>query len=185
MVDYGNKLSIMDKLIIGIILFLTSISCSKDELKDDELVLSKKAYLGNQLRVDGYFYQKKDNIYSTVYLFYRNGVVLYVGGGYSEVDLLSMESSLIDGSFYNLAKSDKLSWGVHNISGNSIAFERWYPSNRGGFPSYVRSGEILNDSTFHISKSIRFKELEVNDKNETYHFKQFSHKPDSTNSFAN
>jgi hypothetical protein len=50
----------------------------------------------------------------------------------------------------------------------------------------VRAGQILNDTTFVIAESYRMnegKKTEVKERNETYHFKQFNPKPDSTNRF--
>jgi len=50
----------------------------------------------------------------------------------------------------------------------------------------VREGDIINDTTFVISVSYRMKKgkkTEVKARNETYHFKQFSPQPDSTNNF--
>ena len=51
-------------------------------------------------------------------------------------------------------------------------------------PVYLDKGEIQNDSTFLITKSIRSKTGEEKELNEIYHFKQFSPKPDSTNVFV-
>ena len=47
--------------------------------------------------------------------------------------------------------------GVFIINGQSIKFEKWYPSSGGGLPAYVREGDIINDTTFVISVSYRMK----------------------------
>ena len=81
---------------------------------------------------------------------------------------------------------DKISWSVFQFDGNNIQFERWYPSSGGPFPAYVRSGEILNDTTFIITEIYRMKDgvkTDVEESNEVYQFQAFSPKPDSTNRF--
>lgn len=162
-------------------------SCNKDKIwKDDELSIQKVPYQGNQLRIDGYYYQQKDGDFYTLYTLYSNGILLYLGGGFTRDKLIELENSIQNGSFYNAAKTFKDYWGVFKIENNNIQFERWYPSSGGGLPAYVRSGNILNDTTFIIIESYRIKsgiKTEVKERNETYHFKQFSPKPDSTNTF--
>jgi hypothetical protein len=74
-------------------------------------------------------------------------------------------------------------WGVFNIKDNIIKFERWYPG-QGAKKAYVREGIILNDTTFHITKSYRSNGSELKDADEVYHFRKFSPKPDSTNVFV-
>ena len=78
----------------------------------------------------------------------------------------------------------KHDWGTFQINKDSIVFERWYPAEVS--KSYYRSGKILNDTTFVITESYRLrngKKKEWREKNEVYHFKAFSPKPDSTNRF--
>ena len=53
-----------------------------------------------------------------------------------------------------------------------------------GAPMYMKIGKIINDTTFQLVRefaSYHKKDSRVID--ETYHFKQFSPKPDSTNVF--
>ncbi|MDC9721879.1 MAG: hypothetical protein PSN34_03785 [Urechidicola sp.] len=57
----------------------------------------------------------------------------------------------------------------------------WYPQD-GPKPTIVMKGEILNDTTFVILKSIS-KEGKIKLKNEVYHFKKFKHKLDSVSKF--
>ena len=63
-------------------------------------------------------------------------------------------------------------------------FEKWYPNSPGQPKVYIREGKILNDTTFHITASYRPDGSERREKDEIYHFKQFSPKPDSTNNFV-
>jgi hypothetical protein len=169
-------------------LFLSSVmpSCKKTGLfQDDELSLSRQDYTGNQLRIDGYYYFNYTNEedYVRTYFFYKNGLIL--SGGSSLLSKLpDLEKSYKDGTYYNHVKSNKLVWGAHQIEGSKIAFEGWYGEKP--YRVYGQEGVILNDSTFRITQSYRMKngkKKEVESENEVYHFKQFSPKPDSTNSF--
>ncbi len=151
------------------------LNCGKE--KDDKLNLVQQDFNGDQLRLDGYYYTEKENfegiIYSR-YTFYKNGIVRYLGS-INDLELLNFVNG-----------NSKTVWGIFNIENNNIQFERWYPSSGGPLEAYVRAGKILNDSTFHITETYRLlngEKTEYRLKNEIYHFKQFSPKPDSTNSY--
>ena len=169
-------------------LILTINNCSKIAFwKDDELSISKTPYTGNQLRIDGYYYEiGVDGYLYPEYFFYSNGALINIGGRYSPNTIdTELENFIKSPNYIDGAKKNKLSGGLFIIDGISIKFEKWYPSSPGeGFPAFVRAGSILNDTTFVITESYRMKKgkkTEVKDKNETYHFRQFSPKPDSIN----
>jgi hypothetical protein len=54
-------------------------NCNKDKvLKDDELSIQKTSFTGNQLRIDGYYYNKWGNPErATIYFF--TGMAFYLG----------------------------------------------------------------------------------------------------------
>ena len=163
-------------------------NCKKDNpLKDDVLSIGKTNYTGNHVSINGYYYKKYGTPEKlTIYLFYSNGVLLHTGDGWEHNNLNNFEQMIQSADFVNKLKGIKYAWGVFNIENNVIKFERWYPSDP-PLKAYVRAGEILNDTTFMITESYRMydgKKTEVHSKNEIYHFKQFSHKPDSTNNFV-
>jgi hypothetical protein len=113
-------------------------------------------------------------------------VFLAAGGAFENTEEINeyINVELIMGNAY---KEYQVMWGVFLIENNSIRFEHWYPSSGGPLKAYVRSGTILNDTTFQITKSYRNKngeKAEVTSRNEVYHFKQFSPKPDSTNKYV-
>ncbi|MBC8053489.1 MAG: hypothetical protein H7Y13_10540 [Sphingobacteriaceae bacterium] len=160
-------------------------SCKKNIIGDDDkLSVSRTPYASNELRTDGYYYLNINSSYSSILFFYKNGIVLSAGGIFSketEMDSYINKEFLQTQSY----KNSKISWGVFKISSNNnIVFERWYPSSGGPLKSYIRSGVIIDNTTFTITKSIRSNGEEGRDINETYHFKQFSPKPDSTNTFV-
>ncbi len=173
----------MKMLIAVISVMLCLKSCEKELHTDDVLTIEKSPFTGNQLRTDGYYYTRFDNIYS-VYFFYSDGIVLS-GGFVYEDELEEYEMGYKDGSFVASIRNNKLYWGGFAIDLERILIEKWYPSSGGGMPVFRQEGEIQNDTTFIITKSVRPKTGEEKELNEVYHFKAFSPKPDSTNSFVN
>ncbi|MCK9451808.1 MAG: hypothetical protein M0Q90_08970 [Bacteroidales bacterium] len=174
-----NKL-LISTFLAGVLSF--SNSCEK-LMKDDELVLQKQNYTGNQLRLDGYYYEEFEEKYYSIYFFYEDGTLLYGDGGFTKKEFIEHEKEFTKDVWLNGVKSYKAYWGLFMIENDSIVFERWYPSSGGPFPAHRRSGKILNDTTFLITKSIRSNGKEEQKLNEIYHFKKFSPKPDSTNVF--
>ena len=164
-------------------LFVQCEGLSKD---DDLLSLPLTPYIGNQLRIDGYYYQIADGsdfnegtIYRC-YFFYENGMVLHPGG--TENSLEEMDEYVIGVINRQNYVDRKYGWGVFVVEGNIIKFDRWYPGAK-PYKAYVREGVILNDTTFQITKTYRSNGSELREKDEIYYFREFSPKPDSTNVF--
>ena len=152
--------------------------------KDEELTLEKQPYNGNELRLDGYYYYRLDDgrIWNT-YFYYHNGIMLYG----IETDTLDENLDKYDAwyrtrDFLDYIKKSKSRWGLFQIHGDSIVFERLLIDD-GGFPVGRFSGNILNDTTFIITKEENPYSGNVYPKNELYHFRALSPKPDSTNVF--
>ncbi len=86
----------------------------------------------------------------------------------------------------NQVKKLKHRWGLFNIDGSNILFERWYPSEP-PLKVLTREGEILNDSTSVINNFYKVEngsKIFLEELNEIYHFKGFSPKPNSANVFV-
>ena len=167
-----------------LLVFITFVTLLASCTIDDELSLNRSSYNGEQLRTDGYFFQRDSNYIFTIYIFYTNGTLFYsVGGGKLE-NTDQLEQRLKDHNFIERLRNEKTSWGLFKIDNNKIQFERWYPYFENGKPAYIRSGTILNDTTFHITKATRSDGSEEHVENEVYYFKQFSPKPDSSNTFV-
>ncbi len=151
--------------------------------KDDELTMTKTPYTGNELRIDGYYYQMSsvDGSFDDTYFLYRDGIVLSCGGTPLEESPFDFMERLLNGQNVTYQK-EKSGWGVFNIQDSTIAIERWYPLE-GGLPAGLSEGVILNDTTFLITSLTRMKTGEVYERNDLYHFHAFSPKPDSTNTF--
>lgn len=157
------------------------LSCSKIYL-DDKFTLDRKNNSSKKLKLNGYYYLAEDRQIYDSYFFYQNGVLLNLGGSSNsnKSDFKNFENVVNAQKEINNVKEY---WGLYEIVGDEIRFERYYPSSGGPKPAYIRSGKILNDTTFIITQSMRSDGSGVQSKNETYNFRKFSPKPDSTNNF--
>lgn len=169
-------------LLLGLVELSGIIGCIDNfKVEDDELTLTKQPYQGNSLRVDGYFHRSTASGNLQVYFLYRNGILLH-GGDFDPEKLATKEEMYRNGEYFNLVDEYRTSWGLFQIDSNMIKFETWYPGDA-SWQTFIRSGEILNDTTFHISQSYRSNGTEYRTKDETYNFKAFTPKPDSIVSF--
>ncbi len=155
-------------------------------LKDEELTLAKESYNGNELRLDGYYYHSdtSDNHIFDSYFFYRNGVVICSPGTPLNASdhFAFLEQGFVADYFTENNKRLKHRWGVFQIHDNSIVFERWAIAE-GSKPVVRCSGNIIDDTTFIITKSEYPHIGEEYQAANVYHFRAFSPKPDSTNMF--
>jgi hypothetical protein len=168
-----------DMKTMGIILYLSILLAGCNRLfPDEELLLPRTNYEGNELKIDGYYYTYSDTDGTIVEFLYRNGIILSAHH-FSTTDLNEVERRMV--KIYDLLQKDKSSWGVFVINGNTIQYSAWSTSVGGGLPTFKCVGTIENDTTFHIIKEVDGKKEYAID--HRYHFRQFSPKPDSTNNF--
>ena len=177
-------------LILSAIVLAVVFSSCKKLFEDEELSMERVDYTGTELRTDGYYYyryqyydSREDSLYDCFlpWILYRNGVYFY-GSVYDYSEMEEVEKKFEDGSFYDLCKDDKLSWFVFQISDSVIEFEGWDSGEHFSRPTVKRYAKIVNDTTFCMC-SKRPKNGENVKLGNGFHFKQFSPKPDSTNSF--
>ena len=168
---------------IAFILCFTFLFSSCDRLfKDEELLLQRVPYTGDELKINGYYYKKLDDTISdkVVIIFFFSDGTMFNSAGYSISDIQLIDKEIPN--IFEKEKNSKLAWGVFVINDNKIQYSSWSTSVGGGLPAYKSIGIIENDTTFRITKDINSdgREFEVN---EVHHFRQFSPKPDSTNNF--
>jgi hypothetical protein len=169
------KANMMLKSILMVVL-ISIQSC----LKDDVLVMKRVDNNTEKIKLDGYFLES-NKVNSTTYFFYQNGVVIEYSS-YKPEDSLKIENTMRDAEILAKIKGNKDRWGVYRIEGNNIFMEKWYPSDR-PLDAFLKTGTILNDSTFVFDTSSEPDGSKKETINETYRFKKFSPKPDSTNLF--
>lgn len=171
-------------LILFLIMSLFSCCGKFSVSKSDSLTMIKRPFNGNQLRIDGYYYQLYNNQYFDAMIFYQDGTIITPGGVKESIEDMD---NYITNSF--LKKEDYKNvmywWGVFIIDNNNISFEMWYPSEA-PYKAFISEGKIINSTTFLITKRYRLvngMQTNIKEINDEYHFKQFSPKPDSTNNF--
>jgi len=160
--------------IIAIFCMPTLLCCCKD----DELSIKLSPYMGDELRIDGYYYKQWENKTAAIF-FYRNGTILTTYA-HECANLNDFEGEMIN--LYDKMRNDKSRWGVFEVQSKTIRWSGWSTSVGGGLPSFECIGAIENDTTFRITKSVNSDGKEF-EKNDIYHFRQFYPKPDSTNTF--
>lgn len=175
-------------IIISIILIMIVSSCKK-MFEDDELSMKRTDYTGNELRTDGYYYRRyqyidREGVQQDDFIpwfLYRNGISTY-GYVYPYSELEQVEYDFKNGNYSKLMGDDKFRWRIFQVHGNTIEFEGW-DSNGFKWTTFKEYGEIIDDTTFMITKEIENGEVHEYAKGDVFHFKQFSPKPDSTNNF--
>ena len=170
----------MVKKIYLLIVMILLTSCVT--MLDRDLRLQKIPYLGNELRIDGYYYSTiQYDKYMRVAVFYRDGFCINTAVKLVGQDTLNYIENeiLLNEAYINKFKSNWGGLGVFQIMDSDIQFEVWlYKSD-----SQIHCGKIINDTTFTINKSIGITNKTYKE-NLTYRFKQFSPKPDSTNVYV-
>ena len=165
-----------------LIVFLCSIfSCVI--LKDDPLSLDREANSGTDIRLDGYWWQKLKLAHEPhvgIYFFYKDGVFLQ-GGAISIAELDEYDFS--SDEFRKASLRSKTGWGVFQTSQSTIQIETWLASSGGRLKTGIKTGEIINNEMFVIYSSLNNYSGETSARNDTFYFKEFSPKPDSTNTF--
>lgn len=153
--------------------------------KNEEFTFIRADYVGDQLKIDGYYYCRY-NVYDTasyyILFLYKNGIVL--NGGYPYENELSVrEDEFKNGLYKKSVKKIANYWGLFTIDSTTIQYEMLHG---GPFRAMIDSGIIINDTTFVILKrkssygTYGIKEKALQD---TFRLKPFSPKPDSTNVF--
>ena len=177
-------------ILVGIICMatLTTLSgCRRWGMcKDETLPVTRQAYVGNKLRLDGFYYGDPGTDYKgvtryNIFVLYANGVVCFPGC----TELSNLEpyvSSLADGV---ALRSSKSCWGAFQIQDTTLSIGGWQPSNC-SYPSVCYSGTIVNDTTFILTKTeTRSGDMNgTKETNITYNFRHFTAKPDSTNDYV-
>lgn len=151
------------------------------------------------LRLDGYYYWLETGgreDYLEAFFLNSNGIYFQISQG-SFAPKLSLELMLIEldnkikYKVENIDYSDSRPfWGVFSVEGSLIEIQHWeFAAGGGAYPTRSLEGTVINDTTilFHNligaypnNKGGRKKEKAIDD---TYYFRKFSPKPDSTNTF--
>jgi hypothetical protein len=174
------KTNLLKSIVPLLLLSVLSATCPRIGPCRNHFEMARQNFTGNQLRTDGYYYGEPIANLSQVglYYLYRNGILLLDAETLSNVINGNVSSPILSGNI-------KTVWGVFAINGSSIEMETWIPSINGCEAVKLERGEILNDTTFVITRLERRGDgrLDSEDVRLIYRFRRLAPKPDSTNSF--
>jgi len=154
------------------------VSCTKDDLLKNE----REDYLGDNLQIDGFYYDYYQGKIMNVIFLYRNGIYFLVDGDGKERTSPDEVKTLLMEEHINSCKTWKLNWGIFIIKGNNILIEKWSSTGAGWKSTVIESGTIIDDTSFIITKRDNSK-TGIKDTYYEYFFYPYSPKPDSTNFF--
>lgn len=169
------------------ILKLTSIAFLLCYCTPSRMASSRVDFISNVFEIAGFYYSDPKTSYdnrSLCYIFYNNGVFF---GGFSVQDGPSgIVNYLLDSSKVKSAKERPYSWGVFQVDGESINFEKWISSDAfGGYPTVKYYGKVIDNNRLLIKTPIVYsiskppKEFKF----DTLYFYSFKSKPDSINKY--
>jgi len=174
------------------------LSCSGYE----SLTETKLPFVGSNLRLDGYYYSIGKDFpngfnpdYVDVFILNYNGIYFNATHGSIDEDLdIDVIIEELDKKVQHrvdnieLFKESRSSWGVFSTANDSaIVVQNWHEAANGGaYPIRTLEGTIVNDTTIHFHKLLgaypnnKGGKKKIKAIDETYHFRSFSPKPDST-----
>ncbi len=147
----------------------------------DKQIIYRSVVPENTLRLDGYYYyQQEGGEYLFVYFLYEDGITKYQGGagGPNKISFEQYEKTEL-GDSIDIKYRNGDNWGVFNIEGKKITHQFRVPGVNQ--ESLVDIGEILNDSTFKMTKryEVEFGRMKyLKEISKEYHFRAFDRKPD-------
>jgi len=171
---------IFSKLTIFFCLIL--FSCLKDNIPLSNV---REDYTGEELRIDGFYYQKTSEGYinTPLYFFYRNGITFKLNFNLENINNPVDCIPELTNERIEAHRKRKYNWGIFKINKNEFLREEWSPPINGNYVhTILQTGEILSDTCFIFTKFISLKTGTLNS-NVLWHFYPFSPKPDSTNVF--
>lgn len=175
----------MVRLYVILICIVVTQLCCKRILNCEEkekYTFSRTNYLGNEIKINGYYYSSK--YYPLI--FYKNGVMIRDILDTNNYNFSTFETWVLQGRYGKGLKTNIYNWCLFEIKGNQLKYEGF--NAKSGISckyTYIRTGTIIDDSTILFTNQINSDGKESESQNDTFHFKQFSPKPDSTNSFIN
>jgi hypothetical protein len=171
------------KALFALAISTSFTSCFLIHGEDEKLSGKPELIASKKLRLDGYFYELDTarRPYPTVYILFRNGVLL-TPGGHSRDSLTFVAESLKSEQFLKRTSTAKWMWGIFRIENDKIEIEKWYPTS-GQYDVWRSSGNILNDSTFVLTMSENQNGTQRRKIEELYRFHPLTTKPDSVSVF--
>lgn len=173
------------KRVLYIILLLSLSSC---EIELEEMYLTRHNYNSDVLRIDGYYYtiEPDSDRVALRYFFYKNGVSYRDSEDYYD-SISELEELIKSLNTSKVHQKYAFGWGVFDFYDSTLLIEQYTQSALNKKLTAIFSGKILNDTTFTLTERYKLdqhgKKYDVYKFDATYHFRQYSPKPDSTNKY--
>jgi len=148
----------------------------------------------DRLRLAGYYYEvvtdtpSDGNVATETIVLYQNGVAT-AGGSIIVNSLVELDNEVRSVDRADLYKEARDFWGIFTADSLEIELAHWMPKPCGKY-GVKRRGRVLSDTSFvlttqvGIGKSAPAPTILEPDISQTFYFRPFSPKPDSTNDFV-
>jgi hypothetical protein len=160
------------------------LGCKPSTTSQELLTLKRENINPINFKLNGYYYCYFNNqATKEVFIFYKNSIFIDMGG-FENNTFAEVEASFSSEWFITqqLGKRQSI-YGLFKIENEKLTIEQW--KNDGlQYRVVTKKATIFNDSTFQITSISSYNgSSNVSSENRIYHFRQYSPKPDSTNSF--
>ena len=161
-------------MVLVIMFLLSMVGCGLISPHVDEFTFEREVYLGDDIRLDGYFVHQGNVTESMQIIFFnRNGITLHFGHAKSIEEL---EFSIRNNKY---PFNSRGLWGIYKVEESLITHETWKAGSgfhRAGFKYAIVSDTVIAVSEIYGQEYGK----KVGD---VYHFRQFSPKPDSVSQY--
>lgn len=159
------------------------LGCSK---RMDQSSIMKTPYLGNELRIDGYYYSTMTSQNDIgLAIFYRDGSAFHTWITPKGSDIVSYleREILLDDAYFSRIKNIPAHIGAFKVTYPNIEFEV-FDYGGDGITTFSFFGQVRNDTTFSIDRIVNNGGNSTSNVEAIYRFRQFSPKPDSTSAYV-
>jgi len=170
----------MIKCLLLIPIFFLSVIDSCSRISREAFTIERDTLGTKSFSTQGLYYYKNIETDQVKYIiFYQDGIVY---GPFTSNRNINEIIKNINNPLYS-GKDLVYSWGIYNVKNSILTIETWTSSDGGPYPTVIREAEIINDTTFVVTKSMYSDGYKKEKHSEIYHFKYLSTKPDSTNPY--
>ena len=157
------------KNIISLIFIVLFLSCDKYSRKD--FSFERMDYEGDEIQINGYFYDKRNADEYEVFYLYRNGVVFGPHIYRQHTSQSDLEENLRSRALTHTEDGTPPDWGIFQVIDDDVILEVWDQIGGGPYPVHRMEGVIQENNTLDFSA--------INEG--VFEFQEFSPKRDSTN----
>lgn len=152
---------------------------------DEEFTFARMDQVNPPFKLNGYYYTRFPSTEQgaqvereSIHFFFRNGIHFYCGSP-TLAEVASTEEEIRTGVFYRQSNHNKSLWGIWKMADSKIVDEGWVNPN--GTHLVIRdSFRVADESTLVLFSTERIDGSKSRAWNETYRFRSFSPKPEST-----